>query len=250
MFLKSIDKKVFIMKICLITTNEENIFVPKGVNYLIDNFKDIDVICVPGFSSIKRNIYFLFLLYFSELIQVIFVKIKGIFHKTRFKKNFILLNSVNSKQFINLIKKNKYELIISYSCPQIINSENLDQINELQIRLVNFHPGILPKYRGLFTNFYSLKNKEREVGITLHKISKKIDGGEILSILKIPIENHDSIYDLYKKIYHSQDSLNFLVNSIKNLNNITNKIENSNDNSKYNTYPEFIDILKYRIKKF
>ena len=28
------------------------------------------------------------------------------------------------------------------------------------------------------------------------------------------------------------------------------KIENSNDNSKYNTYPEFIDILKYRIKKF
>ena len=217
MFLKSIDKKVFIMKICLITTNEENIFVPKGVNYLIDNFKDIDVICVPGFSSIKRNIYFLFLLYFSELIQVIFVKIKGIFHKTRFKKNFILLNSVNSKQFINLIKKNKYELIISYSCPQIINSENLDQINELQIRLVNFHPGILPKYRGL---------------------------------LKIPIENHDSIYDLYKKIYHSQDSLNFLVNSIKNLNNITNKIENSNDNSKYNTYPEFIDILKYRIKKF
>jgi len=250
MFFKSIDKKIFIMKICLITTNEENVFTPKGVNYLIDNFKDIDVICVPGFSSMKRNIYFLFLLYFSELIQVIFIKIRFIFLKTRFKKNFIPLNSVNSEQFISLIKKNKYELIVSYNCPQIINSENLDQISKLNIKLVNFHPGILPKYRGLFTNFYSLKNKEREAGITLHKISKKIDGGEILSIFKIPIENHDTIYDLYKKIYLSEDSLNFVVNSIKNYNQIKNKIRSSNDNCKYNSYPEFIDILKYRIKKF
>ena len=171
--------------------------------------------------------------------------------KNYLTKNYLNINlkSINSNQFIHLIKKNKYDLIVSYSCPQIINNNTLNMIKKLNIKLVNFHPGILPKYRGIFTNFYSLKNKEVEVGITLHKISKKIDSGEILSIFKIPIEANDTIYDLYKKIYLSQDSLKFVANSIKNYKKIRKKISISNKSYKYNSYPDFIDILKYRIKK-
>lgn len=236
-------------RICLITTNEENIFVPTGVNYLIKNFKNLDVVCVPGFSSIKRNIYFVFLLYFSELINVLILKLKGIFLKNKFSKKFISLKSINSDQFIDLIRKNKYDLIVSYSCPQIITNNILNKIRKLNVEIVNFHPGILPKYRGIFTNFYSLKNKETEVGITLHKITKKIDSGEIITTFKILVNSKDTIYDLYKKIYLSQDSLKFIAKSIKNYKTIKKQIKISNRNYKYNSYPDFIDILKYRIKR-
>ena len=46
------------MKICLVTTNEETIFIPKGVNYLTEHLgPNIDIYCVPGFTSLKRFLY-------------------------------------------------------------------------------------------------------------------------------------------------------------------------------------------------
>ena len=42
------------MKICLVTTDEETIFIPKGINYLVEKFNnEIQVVSVPGFSSFK-----------------------------------------------------------------------------------------------------------------------------------------------------------------------------------------------------
>ena len=172
------------MKICLVTTYQENIFVPKGINFIAKKINNTDIVCVPGFSSIKRSIYFLFLLRLSELVNILQIKLKK----------------------------------------------------------------ILPKYRGLFTNFYAKKNGEKEIGITFHKISKQIDSGPILSILKISVEDDDTIYNLYRKIYLSENSLNFVVNSIQNFHQVKKNSQPMEKNSEYNSYPKFIDILKYRIK--
>ena len=141
-------------------------------------------------------------------------------------------------------------MIVSYSCPQIFNEKTLKNINNLKIEIVNFHPGILPKYRGLFTNYYSLKNNETNVGITFHKINHKIDAGDIISKLEIPIKKDDTVYSLYKKIYKSEDSLYFIKNCLEKYEDIKINKLSLGKNAKYNSYPKFFDIIKYRLKKF
>ena len=239
------------MRVCIITTNEETFFIPKGINYLISELKgNIDVVCVPGFSNFKRSFYFFFTLYFIELMSIISKKFINLFKKSIINKATIKIENINSKKFCNLILEKKYNLLISYSCPQIFNKDTLDFLKKENIDVINFHPGILPKYKGIFINFYSLENKEKEIGITLHKISEKIDSGDILSMLKIPVENKDTVFSLYKKIFLSKTSLQYVKNCIENYDLIKNNKMTITKESNYNSYPEFIRLLKYRLKKF
>ena len=239
------------MKICLVTTDEETIFIPKGINYLVEKFNnEIQVVCVPGFSSFKRKFYFFFLLYFKEFFEILIIKIYHFFKKKIINCSYQKIENINSKDFLDFIKKHKFNLIISYSCPQIFNKNTLKNINELGINIANFHPGILPKYRGLFTNYYSLKNNEKNIGITFHKINSQIDSGNILSELKIPIEQSDTIYSLYKKIYLSENSFKFIRECLMNYDKIKDNKYKFNEKSKYNSYPNFSEIIRYRFKKF
>ena len=99
-------------------------------------------------------------------------------------------------------------------------------------------------------NFYCLENKEKEIGITLHKISEKIDSGEIISVYKIPIETKDTVFTLYKKIFLSKTSLEYVKHCIENYSLIKNNCMTFAKENNYNSYPTFIRILKYSFKKF
>ncbi len=63
----------------------------------------------------------------------------------------------------------------------------------------NFHPGILPWYRGAGAYSWVLINNEKETGVTLHKIDKDIDHGDIISIQKFPIKKEDTAETLFRK---------------------------------------------------
>ena len=79
--------------------------------------------------------------------------------------------------------------------------------------------------------------------------SEKIDSGEIISIFRIPIEKSDTVFSLYKKIFLSENSLNFIKNSINNYGSIKHDRELTSSYSSYNSYPKLINLLKYRFKK-
>jgi len=59
-------------------------------------------------------------------------------------------------------------------------------------RCVNFHPGILPEYKGSATYSWAIINKEPEAGVTLHEIDSGIDSGPIIEIKKTLISNKDT----------------------------------------------------------
>ena len=63
----------------------------------------------------------------------------------------------------------------------------------------NFHPGILPEYRGAGLYSWAIINGEKEFGITLHKIDAGIDTGEIIDIRKFPISEDDTAETLKEK---------------------------------------------------
>jgi len=63
----------------------------------------------------------------------------------------------------------------------------------------NFHPGVLPEYRGAGAYSWVLINKEKETGITLHKIDYNIDSGPIIEISKTLIYENDTAETLYER---------------------------------------------------
>ncbi len=71
-------------------------------------------------------------------------------------------------------------------------------------RCYNFHPGILPDYRGAGVYSWVLINGEKETGITLHEIDADIDHGPILDVRSFAILPHDTAGRLFE---HSMDLL-------------------------------------------
>lgn len=64
-------------------------------------------------------------------------------------------------------------------------------------RCYNFHPGILPQYRGSGAFSWSIINGEKECGITLHELDVDIDHGPIISCWKWPIRVTDTAETLF-----------------------------------------------------
>ena len=63
----------------------------------------------------------------------------------------------------------------------------------------NFHPGILPEYRGSGAYSWTIINQEKKCGITLHKIDAGIDTGDVIEIRQFLVSENDTAYSLYKK---------------------------------------------------
>lgn len=237
-------------RIILITVDDEDFFAPPAINHLIDNCNDIDLkfFLVPGFLDLKRIFYMLIMLKFKEILEIASFKLKNkILKKKKFNSNKMTnLENVNSEFFIKYVNENKIDLIVSYNNIQIFKKKTIDL---LKADIVNFHPGILPKYKGLFTNFYSLYNNEDEVGITFHKIIPKLDSGQTMDFIKFKIEKNETIFDLYKKLHLSDKTFKFIENCIRNYDQLKDISLVKEDNFRYNSYPKLVDVIKFKFKK-
>lgn len=88
------------------------------------------------------------------------------------------------------------DIVISFSNPFILTEEILS----LNTKFINFHPGILPYYKGSLSTVYSLINNEQFVGGTWHYIDKGIDTGNIIKIIKI-LSKDTNVFTLNHKIF-------------------------------------------------
>lgn len=59
-------------------------------------------------------------------------------------------------------------------------------------RMLNIHPSLLPKYRGLNTHARALKAGDREAGCTVHEVTPELDDGPILGQARVPVEPGDT----------------------------------------------------------
>jgi len=64
----------------------------------------------------------------------------------------------------------------------------------------NFHPGILPKYRGSGICSWAIINEEKHMGVTLHVIDEGIDTGDIIEVRKFPILEKDTASSLFTQV--------------------------------------------------
>ncbi len=111
---------------------------------------------------------------------------------------------LQKKKILNELKKNKIELICLAGFMKII-SKNF--IKNFKGKILNIHPSLLPKYKGLNTHQRAIKNKDRYSGCTVHFVNSKLDSGKIILQKKVKILKKDTPDSLAKKILAQEHKL-------------------------------------------
>lgn len=106
--------------------------------------------------------------------------------------------NINSKEFLEQVKKYDCDLFVSMSFNQIFKSEI---IKLPRLKTINCHAGKLPFYRGRNVLNWVLINDENEFGITVHYVDEGIDTGDIIKQRVFPIDNEDDYSTLLDKAY-------------------------------------------------
>jgi len=133
---------------------------------------------------------------------------KGLKYGVIFKIKKKIIQFINKdaaeKKILNELKKNKIELICLAGFMKII-SKNL--IKNFKGKILNIHPSLLPKYKGLNTHQRAIKNKDRYSGCTVHFVNSKLDSGKIILQKKVKILKKDTPDSLAKKILAQEHKL-------------------------------------------
>ena len=74
-------------------------------------------------------------------------------------------------------------------------------------RLINIHPSLLPKYRGLDTHRRALEAGDTEAGATVHWVTEELDGGDIIDQIRVPIEPNDTVGRLRERVLQAEHVL-------------------------------------------
>ena len=123
----------------------------------------------------------------------------GIIYAKKYRIPYIFIDTgaqnFESKIFLNL-KKHNISFICLAGYMKIISS---NIIRNYKKKIINIHPSLLPKFKGLNTFSRMLKNREKKAGCTVHYVDEKLDSGCSIIQKSFFIKNHDNELDLKKK---------------------------------------------------
>ena len=80
-------------------------------------------------------------------------------------------------------------------------------ITRWQGRMLNIHPSLLPKYRGLHTHARALEAGDTEAGCTVHEVTAELDGGPILGQARVPVLPGDTPDRLAARVLEQEHRL-------------------------------------------
>ena len=126
---------------------------------------------------------------------------KGINYAKKNKIKYLSVDYKNKKKAENTIianlKKSNINLICLAGFMKILSKKI---VNIYKNRILNIHPSLLPKYKGLNTHKRVLEKKEKFTGCTVHLVNSKLDSGRIILQKKIRVLKKDNEKSLSKKV--------------------------------------------------
>ena len=126
------------------------------------------------------------------------------------KKNKIKIKIIDfskKREIIHLLKVlelNNIRLICLAGFLKILSK---DFIKSFKGKIINIHPSLLPKYKGLNTHERVLKKNEKFTGCSVHFVNEKLDGGKIILQKKIKIFKKDNVKSLKKRVLKEEYKL-------------------------------------------
>ncbi len=112
---------------------------------------------------------------------------------------FIIINTKKNNyeiELLRILKRHKISLICLAGYMKILSKNFLSQYKKM---VINIHPSLLPKFKGLNTFARVLKNNEKKTGCTVHIVNEKLDSGNIIVKKSFFIESNDDEESLKKK---------------------------------------------------
>ena len=135
-------------------------------------------------------------------------KAKGLKYSKSYKiqKKVIDFKNKNiaEKKLLNLLSKKKIRFICLAGFMKILSKKFIKKFSG---KIVNIHPSLLPKYKGLNTHQKALKNNDKYSGCTVHYVTDKVDSGKIILQKKVKIKRKDSLNTLTKKVLLEEHKL-------------------------------------------
>jgi len=135
-------------------------------------------------------------------------KSKGLKYSKQFniKKNIINFKKrkLAENKILKLLDENKINFICLAGFMKILSKSF---IKKFKGKIINIHPSLLPKYKGLNTHKKVLENKEKFTGCTVHYVNSKLDSGKIILQRKVQIKKTDSVKTLSAKVLSQEHKL-------------------------------------------
>ena len=135
-------------------------------------------------------------------------KANGLFYAKKFNIPFKFFSSKNQNLFerncLIELKKRKIKFLCLAGFMKILSK---DFIKNFGYKIVNIHPSLLPKFKGLDTYKRVLKSSDKYTGCTVHYVTDKIDSGVIILKKKVLIKKKETVNSLKKKILKQEHKL-------------------------------------------
>ena len=125
----------------------------------------------------------------TEIIDPDFVKKNGL---------------VFEKELIKILRNYNVEIVCLAGFMKVLSKEFIDNFKD---RILNIHPSLLPKYKGLNTHARALDSNDHISGCTVHLVTPKLDGGPILAQTKVAIQKNETIESLTAKVLVEEHKL-------------------------------------------
>ena len=136
------------------------------------------------------------------------INAKGLNYAKKSKIKYYINNyknvAVSEKQIFKQLSKFKIDLICLAGFMKILSEKFIKKFKK---PILNIHPSLLPKYKGLNTHDRVLNNNEKYSGSTVHFVTPKLDSGKIILQKKIKVLKSDNVKILEKKILKIEHKL-------------------------------------------
>ena len=133
---------------------------------------------------------------------------KGLVYAKKSKINQHVINfknkKISEKRLLQKLVNNKIDLVCLAGFMKILSGDFIKKFNK---PILNIHPSILPKYKGLNTHKKVIKNKDKYSGSTVHLVTKKLDSGKIILQKKIKVSKYENEKTLERKILKIEHKL-------------------------------------------
>ncbi len=114
------------------------------------------------------------------------------------------IKSADEEQIIQLFQAWRVDLIVLAGWMRIVSPK---LIAAFPNRIINLHPSMLPKYKGLHAIEQALNSGDEITGVSVHYVNEELDGGEVIIQEEVPILPEDSIESLTKVIQRKEYEL-------------------------------------------
>ena len=135
-------------------------------------------------------------------------KAKGLRYADQFdikKKVFNFQSTKDAeRKTLTLLKKEKINFICLAGFMKILSN---NFIKNFDGKIINIHPSLLPRYKGLDTHKKAISNKDKFAGCTVHYVTAKLDSGKIIMQTKVKVTGKDKPASLAKKVLRQEHKL-------------------------------------------